>query len=229
MHILGLTTLSDVIGGAGVLTEGETWFGLFTLLVYAALSSLAVYFVCRVYFADIPQDRPLSGSLVPAAVLTTLIYYQNSMLPGLSILMIAILAFIHYRSVIKDMTDVAFVFWTVLTGLLIGAGLTWPVLLANVLIAAGTLGWLRFRTGRQGYLLLIRYKLEAAEAVFERLKPMKGDIHSQHEQEGMVDLAIEVKLCNISLDQVDQIAGTEGVESAVMVSRDKLERNKRTR
>ncbi len=219
----------DLIGEAGVLSESETWLGLFMLLMFSALSSLVIFIVCRAYFADIPQERPLSGSLIPAAVLTTLIYYQNSMLPGLSILMIAILAFIHYRSVIKDMADVSFVFWTVLTGLMIGAGLTWPVLLANVVVAAAALGWFRFRTGQQGYLLLIRFKLEAAKAVFASLQPMQGDIHSQHEQDGMIDLAVEVKLCNISLDQVDQIAAIEGVESAVMVSRDKLEANKKSR
>ena len=219
----------DLIGEAGVLSESETWLGLFMLLMFSALSSLVIFIVCRAYFSDIPQERPLSGSLIPAAVLTTLIYYQNSMLPGLSILMIAILAFIHYRSVIKDMADVSFVFWTVLTGLMIGAGLTWPVLLANVVVAAAALGWFRFRTGQQGYLLLIRFKLEAAKAVFASLQPMQGDIHSQHEQDGMIDLAVEVKLCNISLDQVDQIAAIEGVESAVMVSRDKLEANKKSR
>lgn len=229
MQTISFKILTNVAGSLASLTESETWLALFILLGFSAVSSLVIYYVCHVYFDEIPQERPLSGSLVPAAVLTTLIYYQNSMLPGLSILMVAILAFIHYRSVIKDMADVAFVFWTILTGLLIGAGLTWPVLAANVLVAAGALGWLRFRSGQQGYLLMIRYKPSAARAVHELLQPMQGRVHSQHEQDGWVDLALEVKVCNISLEQVDQIAGTDGVESAVMVSRDKLETHKKSR
>ena len=225
MSINRLTFISDLRLIFGLADEGTSWLQLSVLLALSALAGLAVFAVCRVYYGDIPHERPISGSLIPATVLTTLIYYQNSMLPGLSILMIGILAFIHYRSVIKDMNDVAFVFWAVLTGLLIGAELTWPVLAANIILAGMVLIWLQMRSRRQGYLLLIRYNPEAAADVKKSLDAMQAEIITRTEKNGMIDLAVEIKLCYVRLELVDALTAMDLVESAVLVSRDKIKRD----
>lgn len=200
------------------LPEQVIWLELLGLLLMSALAGLVIFGVCRYYYRDLTRRLPLAGPLIPTSILATLLYYQNSLMPGMSVLLAAALAVIYFRPLIKSKIDFAFVSWAVLSGLLIAVGPGWPVLLADLLLAGIVLLLLYLRERRQTYLLLIRYDKRIADQMMVRLRSMQGLVSSQKEQDGCIDLVMEVRLRHISLRQVEQIAAIDGVHSAVMVS-----------
>lgn len=200
--------------------EHAALLNLVLILLASAIGGLMIFAFCRYYYRGVPIMNNLDSSLIPASVLSTLIFYQSGGLPGLSILLVAVLGFIHFRSVIKDFIDVSFVFWSIISGLLIGAGYPLPVLLVDGLIVLAGLLLTNHRSSRLIYLLIIRYDPQIANQLMQILQPLHGKIRSQFAKNGLIDLTIEVRLRYISLAIVDRIAAMEGVHNAVMVSND---------
>jgi hypothetical protein len=199
---------------AGLSGTDAAILNVILLFLASGLGGLIIFAFCRYYYRGVPISHQLDASLIPAAVISTLIFYQAGTWPALSILMVATLAIVHFRTVIKDMTDVIFVFWAVLSGIFTGAGFPLPTLVLDAAIALISLILISRRSFRLIYLLIIAGQLIPA------LQPLHGKIRSQFEKNGLIDLTIEVRLRFISLEIVDRIAAMDGVQNAVMVSND---------
>ncbi len=200
--------------------EHAAWLDLILILLASAVGGIIIFAFCRYYYRGVPITSYLDTSLIPASVLSTLIFYQSSGWPALPVCLVAVLGFVHFRTVINDPIDVTFVFWTILSGLLIGAGFPLPVLLLDVLISLVGLIWTGRRSSRLVYLLIIRYEPRIGESLMKMLQPLHGKVRSQFERNGLIDLSVEVRLRYISLSLVDKITAMEGVHNAVMVSND---------
>lgn len=205
--------LADVLS-----SEQLTWLHLFGLLLISAVSGGVIYAFSRFYYRGITAIHQTDNSLIPASVLATLVFYQAAPWPGLSILMVAILAFVHYRTVIKDLTDVTFIFWAILSGLFIGLGFFWQIPAANFILAAIATVAILVRDRRHIYLILIRCRPEVADRLFASLQPLEAKLKSRSEKEGQIDLTVAVPLRNISIAVIDTIAAMDGVHSAVMIN-----------
>lgn len=199
-------------------SEQLTWMHLFGLLLISAVSGTVIFIFCRFYYRGIPVEHGADNSLIPVSVLATLVFYQAAPWPGLSILMIAILAFVHYRTVIKDLTDVTFVFWAILSGLFIGLGFFWQVLSANILLAGLGMILIHLRNRRHIFLILIRCRADVLQSLLAALEPLDYVLVKKTERDGQLDLTVEVPLRNINIAIIDSIAAMEGVHSAVMLN-----------
>lgn len=193
---------------------------LFLLLLASGLGGLIIFANCRLYYRGVPISHQLDGSLIPATMISTLIFVQAGPWPALSILLVVILSVVHFRSVIKDMTDMIFVFWAVAAGVMTGAGIPLQTLVMDV---AGTLICLIIisRHGSQMLgLLMVRYEPRISNELMPILQQLKGKIRSQIEVDGLIDLSIEVHLRDIDLATINRIAAIEGVKNAFMISND---------
>lgn len=191
---------------------------LVAVLFFAATGATIIFLFCRYYYRGVPISHYLDISLIPSSVLASLILYQAGVWPGLSILLITIFSVIHFHSVIKDTTDMLFVSWTLLSGLLIGAGYIWPTLIADLTGALIGLIWISLRAARHIYLLLIRYDSSIACQILQTLQPFHGHIRFQSEKNGLTDLTMEINLRYVNLTLLERINGMEGVHNAVLVS-----------
>ncbi len=203
---------------AAISPDQAALVNLILILAASAVGGLIIFACCRYYYRGVPISRQLDVSLVPAAMLATLIFYQSGPRPGLSILLIVILAYIHFRTVIQEMDDMIFVFWAVMSGIFIGAGLPLPTLFLDSILSVIGVIIVSRRGTKMVYLLIIRYETGIAGELMPILQPLHGKVRSQYEKNGLIDLTIEVKLRYISLALVDHIASLDGVYNAVMVS-----------
>ena len=219
------------------LLDGDSWGGWFKLpeamtgeqavlvklllnLLASAIGGLLIFACCRLYYRGVPISHQLDASLIPASVLSALIFYGTGTTPGLSILLVVVMGVVHFRTVIKDFADVLFVFWAILSGIFIGAGLPLEVLIADGAITGVIFLFVNRRASQLVYLLLIRYDPRAAGELMPTLQLLHGKIRSQFEKNGLIDLTVEVRLRYVSLAIVDRIAAMDGVHNAVMVSSD---------
>lgn len=200
--------------------EEASVINLLLILLAAGLGGTIVFACCRYYYRGVPISRQMDTSLIPASVLAALIFYQSSSWPALSILLVAVLGFVHYRTVIKDMTDVLFVFWSILSGIFFGIGFPLPTLALDAAIAIGMGIYVNRRSSQLVYLLIIRYDPHIAKQLMETLQLLHGKVRSQFERNGLIDMTVEVRLRYISMAIVDSIAAMEGVHNAIMVSND---------
>lgn len=213
LHLNWLVSLP--VSGYGAL---QALIDLVAVLFFAAVGGAIIFLLCRYYYRGVPISHFLDVSLIPSSVLAALILYQAGVWPGLSILLIIIFSVIHFRSVIKDTTDMLFVSWTLLSGLLIGAGYVWPILIADLVGALIGLIWISLRAARHIYLLLIRYDSSIACQLLQTLQPFHGHIRFQAEKNGLTDLTMEINLRYVNLSLLERINSMEGVHNAVMVS-----------
>lgn len=193
---------------------------LFLLLIASGLGGLIIFANCRLYYRGVPISHQLDGSLIPATMISTLVFVQAGPWPALSILLVVILSVVHFRTVIKDMTDMIFVFWAVAAGVLTGAGIPLQTLVLDVV---GTLICLIIisRHGSQMFgLLMVRYEPRISNELLPILQQLKGKIRSQIETDGLIDISIEVHLRDVDLATINRIATIDGVKNAFMISND---------
>ena len=201
---------------------------LILVLCASALGGAMVYSFAHFYYRDMAdvQPQPLTVSLLPATFLTTLIVYQSGQWPGLSILMISVLAIIHFRTTIHGTTDLLFVFWAVLSGVLIAIGFVLPVLLLNGLICLAGFFLVNRRLSRTQYRLIVRFEQAALSRLEPVLASLNGQEVSRKEQDGVIDLVLEVSLREVSLPVVDRIAAMPGVQRATMITTNRQDKSR---
>ncbi len=200
---------------------GASLVNLALILLAAAVGGAIIFAGFRFYFRGVPISHQLEASLVPATVLATLFFYQSGDWPGLPILLVAVLGFIHFRTVVKDMTDSLFAFWTILSGIFIGAGFPLPTLAADAILAISLIIYVSRRSAQVTYLLLLRYDPKiAGHQMMDTIKHLHGRIRSQFEKNGLTDLTVEVRLCYINMETIDRIAAMTGVHTAILVGND---------
>ena len=107
-----------------------------TMLVVSVLA-LYIFFVYRVVTRKTFYSQNFNISLACVAVTTAaiIITIQSNIVVSLG--MVGALSIVRFRTAIKDPMDLAFLFWSISTGIICGAGLAeFAVILALVLTAA---------------------------------------------------------------------------------------------
>lgn len=222
VHWTGLLFLPAIVS-----PEQSPVLYLILVLSASAVAGVMVWSFSHFYYRDMTgaQTQPLTVSLLPATFLTTLIIYQAGQWSGLSILMLSVLAIIHFRSSIHGTTDLLLVFWAVLSGLLIAIGFVLPVLLTNGLICLAGYFLVNRRLSQTQYRFIIRFEQAAQSRLEPVLKSLNGQEISRKEQDGVIDLVLEVSLREVSLPVVDRIAAMPGVHQATMITTNRHDRN----
>ena len=198
--------------------DAQSWMDLAMLLLASLVGAFLVYLSSRLYYRGYASNTRLELSLIPAGLLATLLYQQTTDWPGFTLTLIIVLSIIHFRSVVRDSTDVLFVLWAILSGLFIGAGYPFPVLAVDGVLTIGGIVLARRRSSRITYLLLVRYSPSASEPLMAILRPLHGVMISQIERGGMISMTIEIPLRSVNLALVDTINAIDGVHHVVMVN-----------
>ncbi len=192
------------------------------LLAAAALSGLFVSLFYRLYSQGLPEtsSRPLLATLLPTALLSALVVYQAAEWPAMPLLLIALLAMLHFRTVIRQARDLLFVGAALAAGLLSGLGFAIPVFVASWLAFACGALILNRRLARQSYRFVIQCEPEALTRLEPLLQDLKGEAISRQETDGLIDLVLLVRLREASMSVVDQVTALPGVRKAVLIAAD---------
>lgn len=192
----------------------------FAGLIVALAAGFFVMASHRAFSKGLPLNRRLNLALAPSAVIIAAILFQSEgqMLPAA--VLIAMLAYVYYQRDIRDKAGAAFALWAIATGVAVGLGSFLPVLLLNGLTALTLMLILRWRATRLSHLLIIRCDHAAESSLTPILKPLGGRLVQRFEQNGQIDITLEIRLRHARLSVVDQLAALRGVHKAILISRD---------
>ncbi|WP_286080253.1 DUF4956 domain-containing protein [Parablautia intestinalis] len=201
--------------------EGFTSADISTVKMVVALGiclliSAYIYFVYRYVTRTTFYDRNFNVSMASISVIVTgiIIAMQSSLIISLG--MVGALSIVRFRTAIKEPLDLLFLFWSIGTGIICGAGL-YEVAVAVALVT--TLGILFFQMipiSASPYLVVVNANDKGAEteiiSIIKRYSP-RYRIDSKNLRQSGMDLIVEIrsKNSNVLVDELSVVGGVSSV------------------
>jgi len=122
---------------------------------------------------------------------------------------------------VKDPLDIAYLFWAISAGIVVGAGMIPLALFGSIFIGVVLLVFVNRKPTDTAYILVAHCRDDASEkAVLNTVKSSvkKHLVKSKSVSPKGIELTLEVRLKEMSAEFVNQVAAIEGVSDAVLVS-----------
>ncbi len=155
------------------------------------------------------------------SLVTTMIILAIGSNVILSLGMVGALSIVRFRSALKDPMDIAYLFWAISAGIVLGAGLIPLAVFGSVFIGVVLYIFSAKKQTDKPYILIVDCEDENAEAgVTALLKRTvkKSLLKSKTVTKTGLELTIEVRLPDQESGFVSKISELPGVSNAVLVS-----------
>lgn len=217
-----MTTFNDIFKSSFL--ENATSFGLMDFVIAMALAfalGLFIFWVYRNTYNGVMYSASFGVSLMAMTMITTLVILAVTSNVVLSLGMVGALSIVRFRTAIKEPLDIAYLFWAIAAGIVLGAGLVPLAVFSSVFV--GVILWIfvNRKTSDHPYIMIINCSGGEAEKlalakVEEFVK--KQVLKSKTVSKGGIEMTLEVRLKGDDSQFVNEISEIDGVESAVLVS-----------
>lgn len=160
-------------------------------------------------------------TLIALCMITALLVLAVTSNIVLSLGMVGALSIVRFRTAIKDPSDIAFLFWSIATGIVLAAGFIPLAVIGSLFIGSILLLFSQHKGYEKPYILVLHCADSAAEKeshAFVSGKVNKLSLKSKSVAPGCIELNYEVRLKDADTDFINALAGLPGVSHAVMVS-----------
>ncbi len=203
----------------------SAWDMLFSLII-AFIIGIFIIYVYRKTYTGVVYSKAFSLCILMLAMVTAMIIRTISSNISLSLGMVGALSIVRFRTAVKEPVDTGFMFWGISAGIMAGAGLYVPALVAS--LGIGVLYFVSYLMGfkvSNRYLLVLKYERNAHDDVMKKLKALrKFKIRSKSLFGDTVELSLEVDLKennkngSVSTEIVDQFNNIDGIINASLIA-----------
>lgn len=189
-------------------------------LVLALALGLFILLIYRKTFTGVMYSASFGLSLMALTLITTLVIMAVTSNVVLSLGMVGALSIVRFRAAIKEPLDIAFLFWAIAAGIVLGAGLLPLAVFGSLFIGVILLAFANRRSGYTPYLLVVTCGNESEQPVMQAVQQeaKKYQLKSKTVSPDGMELTVEVRLPDDSSHLVNEAAALPGVRSAVLVS-----------
>ena len=161
-------------------------------------------------------------SLLALTLITTLIILAVTSNVILSLGMVGALSIVRFRSAIKEPIDIAFLFWAISAGLVLGAGLIPLAIFGSIFIGVVMILFVNKTSYDNPYILIINCdddesERKAIETVSSKVKKHVVKSKTVSATDG-IEVTVEIRLKDMTTQFVNEISKVQGVRNAVLVS-----------
>lgn len=195
------------------------------MFIAMGLSFIVGLFIMQVYkktFKGVMYSSTFAMSLLALTLITTLIILGVTSNVVLSLGMVGALSIVRFRSAVKEPMDIAFLFWSISEGIVLGAGLIPLAVLGAVFIGIVMVLFANKKTTDNPYILVVNCENDLSEnSVLNILSKnvSKYCVKSKTvSPSNGIEMTIEVKLKNVTTSFVNEVSKVKGVSNAVLVS-----------
>ena len=210
---------SDIFKSSFV--DKMTSISFLDMFIAMILSFAVGLFIMQVYkktFKGVMYSSTFAMSLL---ALTLIILGVTSNVV-LSLGMVGALSIVRFRSAIKEPMDIAFLFWSISEGIVLGAGLIPLAILGAVFIGIVMVLFANKKTTYNPYILVANCKNDISENSVLNILSKNVNKYCVKSKtispSNGIEMTIEVKLKNITTSFVNEVSKIEGVSNAVLVS-----------
>ncbi len=194
---------------------------IITLLITFAISAY-IFFVYRQVTKSAFYFKSFNVSMAIISVVTAgiILAMQSSIVISLG--MVGALSIVRFRTAIKDPMDLLFLFWSIGTGIICGAGLYKVAVILAVLVTVGILLLDMFPLKISPYLLIINADSKELEGTIMDLVQEAGGSHrmkSKNITKNGMDMILEIKTKDEKA-LVDKISDVDGIKNVSLLSYD---------
>ncbi|MBP3457787.1 MAG: DUF4956 domain-containing protein [Lachnospiraceae bacterium] len=194
---------------------------IMTTLIITFAIALYIFFVYKMVTKSAFYFKSFNISMAIISVVTAgiILAMQSSIVISLG--MVGALSIVRFRTAIKDPMDLLFLFWSIGTGIICGAGLYKIAIILAVLVTIGILILDMLPVRISPYLLIVNADSKELEDSILDLVKEKGayKIKSKNITAKGMDMILEVR-SKKEKELVDQLSELEGVTSVSMLAHD---------
>lgn len=192
---------------------------ILTTLVITFVIAVYIFFVYKTVTKSAFYFKNFNVSMAIISIVTAgiILAMQSSIVISLG--MVGALSIVRFRTAIKDPMDLLFLFWSIGTGIICGAGLYKIAIILAVLVTVGILILDMLPLKVSSYLLIINAdSKEIEDSVIAIMKEMGGSykMKSKNITKNGMDLILEVKTKN-DKELVNRISGLDGIQTVSLL------------
>ncbi len=215
-------SLSDLfsttyIAKASALPLGD----MFIALGLSFALGLFIYFVYRKTFVGVMYSRTFSIALIGLCMITAMVILAVNSNVILSLSMVGALSIVRFRTAVKDPIDIVFLFWAIIGGIILGAGLIPLAIFGSLFVGLVLILALNKKSRDIPYMLILQLTdTEAEERAVNlmRQNTLRDIVKSKSVSSAGIELTCEVRLRENATAFVNAFNALEGVSSAVLVA-----------
>lgn len=215
-------TFSDVFKSSFL--ENINSFSALDVLLALGLAFVLGLFIFLVYkktYSGVMYSDSFGVSLIAMAMITSLVIIAVTSNVVLSLGMVGALSIVRFRTAIKEPMDIAFLFWAIAVGIVLGAGLLTLAVIGSVLVGIIIVLFSTRKTGHIPYILVIHCDGSEAEQHCGKLVEecaKKSILKSKSVTKDRIELTYEIRIQEENTEFINQISDISGVSDAVLVT-----------
>lgn len=204
--------------------EKAVEFSILDVLIAMAVAfaiGLFIFYVYKKTFTGVMYSAAFGVAIMAMTMITTLIILAVTSNIVLSLGMVGALSIVRFRTAIKEPLDIAFLFWAISAGIVIGAGLIPLGVIGSLCIGLMLLVFVNRKSTDTPYIIVLNLANDQAE--HDCLELIKGKtkkylIKSKTVSQNGIELMVEVRLLDMSAKILNELFTIEGVNNACLVS-----------
>lgn len=182
-------------------------------------------FIMQVYkktFKGVMYSAGFGQSLMMLTLITTLTILAITSNVVLSLGMVGALSIVRFRSAIKEPMDIAFLFWSISAGIVVGAGLISLAVIGSLFIGITMVLFVNKNTRDNPYILVVSCEDDESEKAVTALigKRMSRYVVKSKtvSPSSGIELTVEIRIKDTTTDFVNDISKVNGVFNTALVS-----------
>ena len=189
------------------------------LLAFAI--GLFIFYVYKKTYSGVMYSAAFGVSIMAMTMITTLISLAVTSNLVLSLGMVGALSIVRFRTAIKEPLDIAFLFWAISAGIVLGAGLIPLAIIGSLFIGLMLFIFVNRKSTDTPYIVVLNLADDKAEQDCMNLikeKTKKNIIKSKTVSKNGIELTVEVRLLDMSAKLLNELLKINGVNNACLVS-----------
>lgn len=199
-------------------------FSMLDVLLALGLSFVLGLFIFLIYkktYQGVMYSDSFGVSLIAMSMITSLVIIAVTSNVVLSLGMVGALSIVRFRTAIKEPMDIAFLFWAIAVGIVLGAGLLPLAIIGSVIIGIIIVFFSTRKIGDTPYILVVNCENEETENTANTLikeEAKKSVLKSKAANKLGIELTYEIRIKDDNTGFVNKVSACEGVTNAVLVS-----------
>ncbi|MGO4987050.1 DUF4956 domain-containing protein [Gallicola sp. Sow4_E12] len=182
---------------------------------------LFIFYVYKRTFAGVMYSASFGVSIMAMTLITTLIILAVTSNIVLSLGMVGALSIVRFRTAVKEPLDIAFLFWAISAGIVVGAGLIPLAVIGSIFIGIILFVFVNKKSSDTPYIVVLNLDNDKAEndcmdIIKEKTK--KSLIKAKTVSKNGIELTVEVRLLDMSAKLLNELLTIKGVNNACLVS-----------
>lgn len=190
-------------------------------MVAALVIGMFIFVVYKKTFNSVMYSTGFAMTLVGMTMVTTLVILAVTSNVVLSLGMVGALSIVRFRAAIKEPMEIAYLFWAVAAGIVIGAGMLPLAVIGSAIIGVIRILFANKKIHDNPYLLILNCQDENAENTALSLMKeavKKHAVKSKTVNAQGIEFTAEIRMKDGETAFVNRLNEIAGVENATLVS-----------